>query len=208
MRAQPTDASDADLEAVLAERLEVEAALLAASLPAALAWAVAGLVERTSGSRSIAVPLGRLGRLEGAPIAALIGLGGGTPLPVGTVRDCPEAEFERALAEPAAAALLVVEPELPDVLAPARFLWLCRRAEVPAVILDPGSGRWAAWADGGASLVLLDGRALAGVEAGILAGTAEAIAACARCEAAAAAFAAPGPLRTALVEALRAGERA
>lgn len=202
------DATGKELETVLAERLEAEAALVAASLPAALAWAVAGLVQRASGSCSIAVPLGRLGRLEGAPLAALIRLGGGTPLPVGTVRDCPEAELERALAEPAAAALLVLEPDLPELLAPARFLWLCRRAKVPAVILDPSCGRWAAWADGGASLVLLDGRALAGVEAGILAGTAASIAACARCEAAAAAFAAPGPLRAALVEALRAGERA
>lgn len=202
------DAGGTEIATVLAERLEAEAALLAASLPAALAWAVAGLVQRASGSRSIVVPLGRLGRLAGAPLSALIGLGGGTPLPVGTVRDCPEAELERALAAPPAAALLVLEPELPELLAPARFLWLCRRARVPAVILDPGSGRWAAWADGGASLVLLDGRALAGVEVGILAGTAEAIAACAQCEAAAATFAAPGPLRAALAEALRTGQRA
>jgi seryl-tRNA(Sec) selenium transferase len=197
------DTTGTDLATALAERLEAEAALLAAALPAALAWAVAGLVARAGGPRSILVPLGQLGRLEAAPLAALIGLGGGTPLPVGTVRDCPEAELERALAEPPAAALLVLEPELPELVAPARFLWLCRRAHVPAVILDPGSGRWAAWADGGASLVLLDGRALAGVEAGVLAGTAAAIAAC-RATPVAAAFRAPEPVRVALAAALAA----
>jgi seryl-tRNA(Sec) selenium transferase len=102
---------------------------------------------------------------------------------------------------------LFVDRELPEVLAPARFLWLCRRAGVPALILDPASGRWAAWADGGADLVVLDGRALAGTEAGILAGTAEAIAACAGVELAAA-FRAPAPVRAALEAALAGAEAA
>ena len=77
---------------------------------------------------------------------------------------------------------------------------------MPALILDPASGRWAAWVDGGAALVVLDCRTLLGVEAGILAGNAEAIAACRAAEAASAAFHAPPALRAALAGALAARE--
>jgi len=194
------------LEAVLAARLEAEEALLAASLAAATVWATAGLLGRGDKGRRVVLPLAHLARLDGAPLTELIRVAGGEPEAVGTVRDCPEAEFARALADRPAAALLLVDPELPEVLSPARFLWLCRQAEVPALILDPASGRWAAWADGGAALVVLDAGALLAVEAGILAGTAEAIAACRAAEAASAAFRAPPALRAALAQALAAGE--
>lgn len=196
----------AGLEAVLAERLEAEGALLAASLAAATVWATAGLLGPGDKGGRVVLPLAHLARLDGAPLAELIRLAGGEPRAIGTVRDCPEAELARALADRPAAALLLVDPELPEVLAPARFLWLCRQAAVPALILDPASGRWAAWADGGAALVVLDAGALLGVEAGILAGTAEAIAACRAAEAASAAFHAPPTLRAALAGALAAGE--
>lgn len=189
------------LEAALADRLEAEAALLAASPAAALAWAVAGLLGRAAGPTALVLPTAHLARLDGAPLAGLVTLAGGTVRPVGTIADCPEAALEAALAG-AAAALVVVDPALPEVVAPARFLWLCRRAAVPGVILDPASRRWSAWADGGAALVVADGRALPGVEAGILAGTAEAVEACRRAAAAAAAFRAPEPSRAALAAAL------
>ncbi|MCL6608519.1 MAG: hypothetical protein K6T74_10535 [Geminicoccaceae bacterium] len=195
------------LEAALAERLEAEAALLASSLAAATAWAVFGLVGRTEVGRTLVLPLAQLGRLDGAPLAELIRLAGGEARPVGTVRDCPDAAIARALDEAPAGAALVVDPELPEVLPPASFLWLCRQARVPALIVDPASGRWAAWADGGAALVVLDCRTLLGVEAGILAGTAEAVAACRAAEAASAAFRAPTALRAALGAALAAGEQ-
>jgi seryl-tRNA(Sec) selenium transferase len=196
----------AGLEAVLADRLEAEGALLAASLAAATVWAAAGLLGPGDKGGRVVLPLAHLARLDGAPLTELIRLAGGAVTTLGTVRDCPETALERALGEAPAAAALVVDPELPEVLPPARFLWLCRQARVPALILDPASGRWTAWADGGAALVVLDGRALLGVEAGILAGTAEAIAACRAAEAPSAAFRAPtGPARRA-TGALVAGE--
>lgn len=198
--------ADAILARRLAEKLEAEAVLPAASLAAALAWALAGLIARAAPAHRVLLPLAQLGRLEGAPLAALIRLAGGRPRPVGTVVDCPEPAFARALEERPAAALLVVDPALPEVLAPATFLFSCRRAAVPALILDPASQRWAAWADGGATLVVLDGAALTGVACGILAGTGEAIAACRAAEAAAAAFRAPPALEAALAAALAAGD--
>ncbi|MCS7268953.1 MAG: hypothetical protein NZ704_12945 [Geminicoccaceae bacterium] len=198
-------------EARLVDRLrallECEAVLVAASLPAALAWAVAGLLRRSERGAALVLPLAHLGRLQGAPLAELIRLGGAELRPVGTVGDCPEAEFVAALRRGAAGALLFVAPEPPEVLAPARFLWLCRCEGVPAVVLDPASGRWAAWADGGAALVLLDGAALGGVACGLLAGSEEAIAACRAAEAAAAAFRAPGALLSALSAAFAASEK-
>jgi seryl-tRNA(Sec) selenium transferase len=198
-------------EAGLAARLEAEAALVAASLAAGCAWAAAGLVRlagpAAAGERpGIVLPTAHLTRLGGAPLAALLRLGGAHPVPVGTVRDCPEEELREALGA-AAAGLLVVDAGLTEVVAPARFLWLCREAGRPALVLDPASGRWPAWADGGAALVLSDGAALAGVASGILAGAAAAIAAC-RAVPAAAAFAAPAAVLEAIARRSVAGEPA
>lgn len=191
-------------EAGLARRLEAEAVAVAASLAAACAWAAAGLVRPAPAAvPRIVLPTAHLLRVEGAPLAALLRLGGAEPVPVGTVRDCPETELEDALAA-AAAGLLVVADGVPEVVAPARFLWRCRCAGRPALLLDPASGRWAAWADGGADLVLIDGAVLTGVASGILAGSAGAIGACREARAAAAAFAAP----PAVLEALAAGSAA
>lgn len=198
---------EASIERAIAERLEAEAALVAASLAAAFCWALAGLIARAAPARGVVLPLAQLGRIEGAPLAGLIRLAGGRPRPVGTVADCPEPAFARALEERPATALLVVDPALPEVLPPASFLWCCRRARVPALILDAASGRWAAWADGGAALVVLDGAAWAGPACGILAGTGEAIAACRAAEAAAAAFRAPPVLRAGLAAVLAAGRQ-
>jgi seryl-tRNA(Sec) selenium transferase len=203
-RSVPND--PAALETALAERLEAEGALLAASLAAATVWALAGLLGRGATGRDVLLPLAHLGRIEGAPLAELIRLAGAEPRAVGTVRDCPEAELARALADRPAAALLLVDPELPEVVPPARFLWLAREAAVPSLLLDAASGRWTAWLDGGASLVLLEAEALAGVEGGILVGDATAIAACRAAEAASAACRAPTALRTALAAALAARE--
>lgn len=194
------------IEEVIAARLEADAVLLAASLAAASAWAVGGLVALRAPERRIVVPLAHLGRIAGAPLADLVRLAGAWLRPVGTVDACAEAAFARALDEKPAAALLYLDGKLPEVLAPARFLWLCRQAQVPAVVLDPNSGRWAAWADGGAALVVLDGGALLGVEVGLIAGSAEAITAC-RALSVAAAFAAPATARSALAAALAAREQ-
>lgn len=194
-----------DPEPRLAGRLEAEAVAVAASLAAACAWAAAGLARRSAPAPQpsaaprprIVLPTAHLIRLGGAPLAALLRLGGAEPVPVGTVRDCLEAELDEALAM-AAAGLVVVGEGVPELVAPARFLWLCRRAEVPALVLDPASGGWTAWADGGASLVLAEGAAVAGVACGILAGSAAWIGACRDARAAAAAFAAPPAVRQAL----------
>ncbi len=62
----------------------------------------------------------------------------------------------------------------------ARFVWQCRQASVPSIVVLVGSTGPLAALDAGADLVVLDvGRAYGGSPAGVIAGRAELVSACA-----------------------------
>lgn len=191
--AERRHALERQLSRAVAERLHAEGGLATASLAGAVTLAAAAcltgldlarvraLPDRLAGGRGVAVPAGQFVTFGDAPLEQLLRLAGAVPVPVGTVDAGGRHELEAALGPDMVAGLWVVGETTkprdgPDL---AGFVYTCRRAGKRTVVVDPASGRWTAWLDAGADLVVLDARAgLGGPEGGVLAGRLEAVRAC------------------------------
>jgi seryl-tRNA(Sec) selenium transferase len=116
--------------------------------------------------------------LAGVSLLQLLRLAGAAPVEVGTASGCETEELSAHLAEGAAAGLFLAEGVAPGEL-PA-FVWACREARVPALVLaDPTAGPLAAL-DAGADLVLVDvARTYGGPALGLIVGREPLVRACA-----------------------------
>lgn len=116
--------------------------------------------------------------VEGISLLQLLRLAGAAPIEVGTASGCRTDELSAHLALGAAAGLFLAEGVAPGEL-PA-FVWACREARVPALVLaDPTVGPLAAL-DAGAELVLVDvARTYGGPALGLIVGREPLVRACA-----------------------------
>lgn len=174
---------DDSLTAV-ARLLTAEAAYLCRSLEAALVVTAAGCIAapdpaeattpRPAGQENrILVPRRQVVRLGELSILQLLRFVGGSPVEVGTAEGWAVDELAVALRQGAAAGLFVIgdDPPVAEQGDMARFVWTCRKAGMPAVVLIAAKASPLAALDAGADLVLLDpARCHGGSEAGIVAG--------------------------------------
>lgn len=116
--------------------------------------------------------------VDGVSLLQLLQLAGAEPVEVGTASRCGMDELAAYLAAGAAAGLFLAEAGAPGEL-PA-FVWACRSARVPALVLaDPTVGPLAAL-DAGADLVLVDvARTYGGPALGLIVGREPLVRACA-----------------------------
>lgn len=192
---------EAAIGVALADRLGAEDALVTANLAGAILLAAAA--TRTVSAperRTLVLQLGHLVSL-GAPLDLLLRMAGCAPRLIGTVDRSTEAELAPALraADVAAALFVVRERAEAGLIDLPRWLWACHAAARPVIVVDALVRDPEARLDGGADLLVLDGRALGLPAAGILAGKAELITAAA---AALDAIGAPGRAPDALLAAL------
>ncbi|MEZ5824509.1 MAG: hypothetical protein R3C97_07125 [Geminicoccaceae bacterium] len=163
-----------------ARLLEAGDALFCASRAAAITLAVASLLDGGGGRgrRRPVVMLAAHDRFHGATTSALLRLAGARVITVGSVDRAERHEVETALDAPGTAGIHV------DACPPAgsgsypaahELIFAARRRGLPAVVHVPDAARAVAILDAGAALVTL------GVDgaAGIIAGTAGAVARCA-----------------------------
>ena len=183
-----------DLLALLARLLTAEGACACSSQAGALLVAVAasiagqdlaavlqlpdagGRVRRVVVQRSQAIAIG------GVALPQLVRLAGAVLVEVGDADGCHQDELAATLAGGAAAGLHIERDGSADArgVGMARFVWECRKAGVPSVVALVGSTGPLAALDAGADLVVLDiARAYGGLPAGVIAGRADLIAACA-----------------------------
>jgi D-glucosaminate-6-phosphate ammonia-lyase len=174
----------------LARLLTAEAACVCSSPAAAVAVAVAGCVagldlaavrglpEVAGRERRVVLPRGQVVELDGVSVLQLLRLGGARPVEVGAVERCAAEELAAVLAGGAAAGLYVDAGHAPVGMAP--FVWECRGAGVPALVVGVGAGGPLAALDAGADLLVLDvSRCYGGPPAGLIAGRGDLVAACA-----------------------------
>jgi seryl-tRNA(Sec) selenium transferase len=178
----------------LAGLLTAEAAAVYRSLAGAVTVVAAALVAGTdpaaarrlpdAGGRpdGVVLPLAQAVELEdGLALTQLLRLGGAAPRLVGTAGRCEPDEVAAELARDGGVAGLHVRGGVGEaaVIGMAAFIWACRTAGRPALVLDlTGEGPLAAL-DAGADLVLLDpATAFAAPSAGLVAGRASLLAAC------------------------------
>jgi D-glucosaminate-6-phosphate ammonia-lyase len=184
------DPPPADALAALARLLTAEAACLCSSPAAAVAVAVAGRVagmdlaavrglpEVAGRERRVVLPRGQVVELGGLSVLQLLRLGGAQPVEVGTVERCAAEELAAVLAGGAAAGLYVDGGPAPVGMAP--FVWECRGAGVPALVVGVGAGSPLAALDAGADLLVLDVRQChGGPPTGLIVGRGDLVAACA-----------------------------
>lgn len=116
--------------------------------------------------------------VEGVSLLQLLRLAGAIPVETGAASGCGTDELAAHLAQGAAAGLFVAEGAAPGEL-PA-FVWACREARVPALVLaDPTVGPLAAL-DAGADLVVVDvARTYGGRALGLIVGREPLVRACA-----------------------------
>jgi L-seryl-tRNA(Ser) seleniumtransferase len=183
----------ADPLETLARLLTAEAAHVCSSIAGAAVVAVAGCVTGSDLATALRLPdvdrrerrivlqLGQAAELGGVRLLQVLRLAGAQPVTVGMARACNEDELAATLAEGASAGLFVADPanDATGLVPLAPFVWACRRAGVPSLVLVPGGLPLAAL-DAGADLVVVDvARVYGGPEAGLIAGRADLVAACA-----------------------------
>lgn len=180
------------LAARLARALTAEAVRgqrsLAGAVVVATAACVAGhdlaavrrLPAASGRERRVVLQRAHAGEVEGVPVLQLLALAGAEPVEVGTARACSPDELGATLARGAAAGLFLAPAAAEGSVDLPRFAWACRQAGVPAVVVcGPGLGPLAAL-DAGAELALFDPAELCGgPSAGLVAGAAARVAACA-----------------------------
>ena len=135
-----------------------------------------GRVRRVVVQRSQVVAIG------GVALPQLVRIAGAVLVEVGDADGCHQDELAATLAGGAAAGLHIERDGPADArgVGMARFVWECREAGVPSVVALVGSTGPLAALDAGADLVVLDmARAYGGLPAGVIAGRADLIAACA-----------------------------
>lgn len=182
-----------ELAARLAQALTAEAVWgqrsLAGAVVVAAAACVAGhdlaavrrLPAASGRERRVVLQRAHAGEVEGVPLLQLLALAGAEPVEVGTAWACSPDELSAILARGAAAGLFLAPAAAAEgAVDLPRFAWACRAAGVPAVVVcGPGLGPLAAL-DAGAELALFDPAALCGgPPAGLVAGAAARVAACA-----------------------------
>lgn len=151
----------------------VAAAITGADLAAALRLPDAGGRERR-----IVVQRGHVVEFGGLSVAQILRIAGALPVEAGTVGRCRGPELAALLAEGAAGGLFIEGAPRPGLLGMAEFVWACRCAGVPSVVV-PANAPLAAL-DAGADLVVVDvAQAYGGQELGLIVGRADALAACA-----------------------------
>lgn len=178
--------------AVLARLLTAPAAHAASSPAGALLVAVAALLTRADAAAALRLPVvddrdvrvviqrGHVVELGGLPVERLLRLTGARPVEIGAVDHCAAAELQAVLADGAAGAVFVERPEAAGagLIGPSAFVWACRQAAVPCLVVAAGTPLPAL--DAGADLALVDLAATyGGNELGLVVGRADLIAACA-----------------------------
>jgi D-glucosaminate-6-phosphate ammonia-lyase len=174
----------------LARLLTAEAACACSSFAGAAVVAVAGRVagmdlaaarrlpDAAGRERRVVLPRAQVVELAGCSVLQLLRVAGAEPVEVGTVERCAVEELAAVLAEGAVAGVHVERGPSPIGMAP--FIWACRGAGVPAVVLGTGSAGPLAPLDAGADLLVLDvARCYAGPSAGLIVGRRDLVAACA-----------------------------
>ncbi len=177
--------------ASLAQLLTAPAACACGSLAGALVVAVAAAITGTDVAAVLRLPdpTGRERRLvvqrshvvevSGVALTQLVRFAGGVPVEAGTAERCHATDLGALLADGATCGLFV-EPKrrgAGEVVGMAEFVWACRRAEIPSIVMQTGAPLAAL--DAGADLVLVDAAAAYGGTAiGLLAGRVDLIAAC------------------------------
>jgi seryl-tRNA(Sec) selenium transferase len=125
----------------------------------------------------IVVQRGHVVELGGLSVAQILRIAGALPVEAGTVGRCREPELTALLAEGAASGLFIEAARGSELLGMAEFVWACRRAGVPSVVVAADVPLAAL--DAGADLVVVDvAQAYGGQELGLIVGHAEALAAC------------------------------
>lgn len=129
--------------------------------------------------RPIVLQRGHATVIDGVPLLQLLRLAGGAPVEVGTARTCAADELAAVLTAGAAAGLFVAAEASEGLVDLPRFLWACRQARVPSIVLcGPALGPLAAL-DAGADLALVDPALVYdGPSAGLIAGGRGLVAAC------------------------------
>lgn len=151
----------------------VAATITGPDLAAALRLPNAGGRERR-----IVVQCGQMVEFGGLSVAQILRITGALPVEAGTVGCCRGPELAALLAEGAAGGLFIEGAPGPELVGMAEFVWACRCAGVPSVVV-PANAPLAAL-DAGADLVVVDvAQAYGGQELGLIVGRAEAQAACA-----------------------------
>lgn len=172
-------------------RLLMAPAAFACSTPAgALVVAVAATISGPdlavalrlpdAGAREcrLVVQRGHMVEVDGLSAAQILRVAGASPVEVGTVERCREAELAALLADGAAGGLFIAGMPGAGLLGMAEFVWACRRAAVPALVLTADAPLAAL--DAGADLVVVDvARAFGGPQLGLIVGRPEGLAACA-----------------------------
>ena len=178
--------------AEIARLAGAEAATVTAGASASLVMAVAGCIAGSDGAAIARLPEsdGLANRVPvqpghlvdfGAPIAQMIRLGGGRPLPVGSVNNVRPRDLEAAIeAGSVGCALFVVSHHCVQVngLPLDGWLEICRARGVPVVVDAAAEEDLRRYLDAGADLVAYSGgKAFAGPTSGILLGRADLVAA-------------------------------
>jgi len=139
--------------------------------------AVLRLPEVGGRERRVVLQRGQVRAIEGAPLLQILRLVGAQPVEVGTTTACAADELEAILAEGAAAGLYLAGPPLVGL---PGFVWACRSAGVPSVVVGDGTLSPLAALDAGADLVLVDPAPLhGGPSAGLVLGRSDLVRCCA-----------------------------
>lgn len=176
--------------ALLAEMLTAEAVWVASSVAGGIVTAVAAclagrnlaavrrLPDTGGRERRVVVPLGQMRAVDGVLLEQLVRLAGAAPVLVGTAAACEADELAAFLAAGAAAALWL-EPEAgAGPMEMARFVWTCRAAAAPAIVVTGARTGVLSVLDAGATLAIVDGASYGVADAGVIAGQADLVAAC------------------------------
>jgi seryl-tRNA(Sec) selenium transferase len=124
------------------------------------------LPETGGRERRVVVQRGQVIELEGVSLLQLLRFAGAVPVEIGAARACPADALAAALAEGAAAGLLVAtDAGEGGLVALAPFVWACREAGVPAVVIAGCPPMPLTALDAGADLVLFDAARIAGAPA-------------------------------------------
>ena len=142
--------------------------------------AVTRLPRAPGRERRIVLQRAQAGAIGAMPLLQLLRLAGARPTEVGTSVACAADELAAMLACGAAAGLCRHDGRpASDLVDLPGFVWACRRAGVPALVLCEGAVSPLAALDAGADLVLLDPAACYGGEAaGLVLGDAERVGWC------------------------------
>jgi L-seryl-tRNA(Ser) seleniumtransferase len=177
------------LRAKLARLLTAEASLACRSLPGAVLMAIGGCIagpdlaavlrlpEVGGRERRVVLQRGQVRALEGAPLLQILRLVGAEPVEVGDATD----ELAAFLAAGAAAGLwLAGQTASGSPVDLPGFVWACRTAGVPSVVVCAEPTGPLAALDVGADLALADSAALhGGPAAGLILGRSDLVRRCA-----------------------------